>query len=240
VFTPDIHYTNGNPGRSAANYVVAAAEHLKKMPWVDDKHIGIQGHSFGGYETNSIITQTDVFAAAMSGAGMSNLVSNYGELMHRGGVAHGRMWAEVGQGRIIKTLWEQPDLYIKNSPVFYTHNVTTPLLMMNNKEDGIVNFSQGVEFFTGLRRLGKKAWMLQYDGKAHSIIDEKTQRDYTIRITQFFDHYLKGKPAPVWMTRGIAAKDKTLKTGYEFDTEIKTPGDGLLRPEQKTKVFINY
>ncbi|PSL45688.1 dipeptidyl aminopeptidase/acylaminoacyl peptidase [Chitinophaga niastensis] len=226
VFTPDIHYTTGKPGESAYNSVVSAAKYLAEFPWVDATKMGIQGHSFGGYETNYIVTHTNVFAAAMSASGIADCISGYGSLSKEGGSL--QYFYEVDQTRIGATLWGKPSLYIKNSPIFFADKVTTPLLLMNNKEDAVVPFAQGVEFFTALRRLGKKAWMLQYDGEAHSLQDEKAIKDYTIRITQFFDHYLKGALPPKWMTRGISAKMKGIDDGLELDDSIKTPGPGLL------------
>ncbi|PSL45695.1 dipeptidyl aminopeptidase/acylaminoacyl peptidase [Chitinophaga niastensis] len=226
VVTPDIHYTVGEPGKSAYNSVVSAAKYLAKFPWVDAAKMGIQGHSFGGYETNYIVTHTNLFAAAMSASGIADLISDYGSLMRNG--ASLQFFCEVDQLRIGPTLWQRPDLYIKNSPIFRADKVTTPLLLMNNKEDAVVPFAQGVEFFTALRRLGKKAWMLQYDGEAHSLVDEKATKDFTIRVTQFFDHYLKGALPPKWMTKGIPAKMKGIDDGLELDDSIKTPGTGLL------------
>jgi dipeptidyl aminopeptidase/acylaminoacyl peptidase len=226
VFTPDIRYTIGEPGQSAYSTIVAAAEYLKTFPWVDGARMGIQGHSFGGYETLYVVTHTPLFAAAMSASGFGDLISLYGAITGSGDPGQ-RQWAENGQGRIGATLWERPDLYIKNSPIFLADKVTTPLLMMNNKKDGIVDFSQGVEFFTALRRLGKKAWMLQYDGEDHRLGDDKAKAQHTIRVTQFFDHYLKDAPPPKWMTEGIPARLKGIETGLELDTSGKEPGPGL-------------
>jgi len=222
IFTPDIHYKLGETGKSALNAVVSAAGYLSKMPWVDASRMGIQGGSFGGYETDYLITHTTIFAAACSRSGFSDLISNYGETMLEGGSPFGRSWAENGQGRIGTTLWLQPHLFIENSPIFRVDKVTTPLLMMNNKADGVVNFSQGVEFFTALRRLGKKAWMLQYDGGVH-LVYGKASIDYNTRLIQFFDHYLKGAPAPKWMVEGIPARLKGIDTGLELDRSGKTP-----------------
>lgn len=223
VFTPDIHYKTGETGQSACNSVIAAAKFLSRYEWVDTKHIGIQGHSFGGYQTNYIVTQTNLFAAAVSSSGMSDIVSNYLGFL---GDHSNHDWYENRICRIGATLWENPDLYTRNSPVFYADKVTTPILTVANKKDVNVYFEQGVEWFIALRRLGKKAWMLQYDEGSHGLRG-KEYKDYVIRMTQFFDHYLKGMPAPKWMTRGIPAKMKGMDDGLELDNEIKTPGQGL-------------
>lgn len=238
VFTPDIHYKVGLPGESALNSLVSAANHLSKYNFVDSTKMGVQGHSFGGYETNYLITHTNIFSAAVSASGISNLVSSFGSIRGADGTSN-QFVTEHGQGRMGTVPWERPDLYIKNSPIFSVHKVSTPLLMMNNKDDGAISFSQGVEFFTALRRLGKKVWMLQYDGEVHSLLTPGAQKDYTIRITQFFDHYLKQMPAPKWMTKGIPASSKGTDHGLDIDYNIKTPTAGLTVDTTGKKVTKN-
>lgn len=225
VFTPDIGYTMGEPGPSAYNAVVSAAYYLARFPWVDHNRMGVQGHSFGGYETDYLVTHTGIFAAACSASGFCDLIGWYGSDF-RGGYA--MYWAERNQGRLLAAPWQNPDRYVRNSPIFRAGRVTTPLLMMNNKDDRIVPFAQGVEFFTALRRLGRRVWLLQYDEGRHSISGPAAV-DYTIRMTQFFDHYLKNAPAPVWMTRGIPFTLRDTFTGYDTDAVIATPGPGLNR-----------
>lgn len=217
VFTPDIHYRIGEPGESVVNAVESAAKYLSKLPWVDARRMGINGHSFGGYETNYLVTHSHLFAAAVSGSGPSDLMASYGELWGGYSGPSKEEYYELRDGRIGATLWQRPDLYIRNSPIFKADRVTMPVLLMNNKQDGGVPFSQGVEFFTALRRLGKKAWMLQYDNMGHNPVG-KAAMDYNIRVTQFFDHYLKGSPPPRWMTEGIPASRKGLDSGFELDT----------------------
>jgi dienelactone hydrolase len=226
VFTPDIEYTLGLPGPSAYAAVVGAAQFLARFRWIDTTKIGIQGHSWGGYQTNYLVTRTNLFAAAMASAGMSDLASGYGSLIRSSGVSK-QYFYEVHQTRIGAPPWERPELYVEQSPVFRADQVVTPLLMMNNKDDGIVPFSQGIEFFTALRRLGKRVWMLQYDGEPHSLLNDTAKLDYTVRMTQFFDHYLRGAAAPRWMTRGIPASLKGVETGLDADDCLKTPGPGL-------------
>jgi dienelactone hydrolase len=217
VFTPDIHYKVGHPGQSVVNTVVSAARYLSALPYVDGKHLGLQGHSRGGWETNYLVTHTHVFAAAMSASGMSDYVSLYGGIrMLRAGTARSPAF-EVGAQRIGATLWERPDLYIENSPIFKANTVTTPLLMMSNLKDGDIPFEQGIEFFTALRRLGKRAWLLQYDGEDH-VVHNKAKQDLTFRMQQFFDHFLKNAPPPKWLAEGIPARLKGLDTGFELQT----------------------
>jgi dipeptidyl aminopeptidase/acylaminoacyl peptidase len=125
-------------------------------------------------------------------------------------------------------LWQIPEKYIKSSAVFNVDKVTTPLLLMQNTNDGICSFSQALEFFTALRRLGKRAWLLEYTVGNHGV-SGVAARDFGIRLRQFFDHYLKGIPAPIWMTRGIPAKMRGVDNGFQLDYDISTPGSGLLR-----------
>jgi dienelactone hydrolase len=224
VFTPDMYYKPGQPGISAYHSILSAADYVSKLSFVDSTKMGIQGHSFGGYETNVIIAHTNRFAAACSASGISNLVSWYGADA-RG--SYPKYWAEQSQGRLGKTPWDSLNAYLSNSPILQAEKVSTPLLMMNNKSDEVVPFAQGVEFFTALRRLGKRVWMLQYDGEDHSLNRGKAAEDFHKRMMQFFDHYLKGAPAPKWMTKGIPARLKGIDNGFEIDQEVKTPGQGL-------------
>jgi len=224
VITPDIQYTIGEIGESVCNSIVSAARYAARLPWVDSTKMAITGHSFGGYETNYLVTHTNIFAAAASAAGMADLISAYGSLGSPlwGATSLQGVFFEFGQFRMGSTLWQKPELYIKNSPVFNIDKVTTPLLIMHNKADALVPWAQAIELFTGLRRLQKKVWMLQYDNGAHGVHGREAI-DFTVRITQFFDHYLKETPPPKWMTAGIPAKLKGIYTGYELDTSGTEP-----------------
>lgn len=217
VFVPDIHYTIGWPGVSAYQAVVSAANYLSKFKWVDNKRMGLQGHSFGGYETNFIVTKTHLFAAACSASGFCDLISAYNSGA-RGG--YPMFASENGQIRLGATPWQRPELYIQNSPIYRADKITTPLLLMNNKDDYVVPFAQGLELFVALRRLNKKVWMLEYDNGGHEV-DGNDAEDFHIRMNQFFDHFLKGQPAPTWMSRGIKAKDKNIESGLGLDTSLK-------------------
>jgi dienelactone hydrolase len=216
VFIPDITYRIGYPGQSAYSAVVSGVYTLANTrPYVDITKVGLQGHSWGGYQTAWIITQTDLFAAAMAGAPVSNMTSAYGGIRWETGIS--RMFQyEHSQSRIGGTLWEKPLYYIENSPLFYAPKVKTPLLMMANDNDGAVPWYQGIEFFTALRRLDKPVWMLSYNGEPHNLKVESwaNRMDLDKRMFQFFNHFLKGAPMPEWMEKGISALDKGRKTGY--------------------------
>lgn len=238
VFTPDIHYRIGATGRSAYNSIVGAAKYLKTLPYINPNKIGIQGHSFGGYETNYLVANSKVFAAAISSSGPANFVTAY--LSENPGQ---QFLCEVDQNRLGKSLWEDIPMYIENSPVFKAYNVTTPILTVANRRDNNVPFIQGTQWFMALRRLGKRAWMLEYNEGGHGV-DGKDYVDYVIRSTQFFDHYLKESACPRWMLYGIPAKDKGVIDGLDLIKEKDpktgkwlTPKEGgLLTEEEKKKV----
>ncbi|WP_205512750.1 alpha/beta hydrolase family protein [Longitalea arenae] len=216
VFVPDIYYKKGEPGESAYNSVVSAAKFFAKKPWVDSTKMAIQGQSWGGYQVAYLVTRTNMFAAAEAGAPVANMTSAYGGI--RWGTGLNRQFQyERSQSRIGATLWQRPDLYIKNSPLFRADKVNTPLLIMHNDADGAVPWYQGIEYFTALRRLGKKVWMLQYNGEDHNLVERRNRKDLSIRLAQYFDHFLKGAPAPRWLAEGLPATSK----GIEWGTEIQ-------------------
>lgn len=216
VFIPDITYDEGYPGQSAFDAVVSGTQFVSSMfPFIDRKRIGIQGQSWGGYQAAWLITQTDMFAAAMAGAPVSNMTSAFGGIRWESGLS--RMFQyEASQSRIGGTLWEKPLQYIENSPLFYVPKIKTPLLIMHNDNDGAVPWYQGIELFSAMRRLNKPVWMLTYNNEQHNLKAESwaNRMDLTIRMKQFFDHYLKGEPAPAWMQNGLPAIRKGKDLGY--------------------------
>ncbi len=214
VFSPDIDYTVGQPGMDAYNSVVSGAEELIKFDWVDSENMAIQGQSWGGYQVAYLVTKTNMFKAAGSGAPVSNMTSAYGGIRWATGRSRQYQY-EKTQSRIGSTLSDSLDLYIKNSPVFFVKDIETPLLIMHNDNDGAVPWYQGIEMYMSMRRLGKPVWMLQYNKEEHNLIHRRNTKDLAIRLQQFFDHYLKGEPAPVWMTRGVPATDKGKTWGYD-------------------------
>jgi dipeptidyl aminopeptidase/acylaminoacyl peptidase len=207
VFAPDIRYSKGQPAKDAYNYVVSGAKALAAKPWVDAKHIGIQGQSWGGYQVMTLITQTNMFKAAWAGAPVVNMTSAYGGIRWESGVNR-QFQYEKGQSRIGASFWERPDLYMQNSPLFHLQKVNTPVVIMSNDADGAVPWYQGIETFTALRRLGKKVWMLNYNGEAHNLVERKNRKDIQIRQQQFFDWQLKGAAPPEWITQGVPAVKK--------------------------------
>lgn len=218
VFAPDISYETGHPGKSAVEFINSGVESLKKNSWVDGTKIGIQGQSWGGYQVAYLITQNNMYAAAWAGAPVANMTSAYGGIRWETGMNR-QFQYEKTQSRIGSTLWEKPELYIENSPLFMFPKVTTPVVVMANDADGAVPWYQGIEMFTGLRRLGKPVWMLNYNGEAHNLVQRQNRKDIQIREQQFFDYYLKGAKAPVWMTSGVPATEKGKTWGFELSDE---------------------
>lgn len=218
VFVPDVVYTPGHPGESAYNCICAGAEAMcRQFPFIDSGRMAIQGQSWGGYQTAYLVTRTDMFAAAGAGAPVGNMTSAYGGIRWESGNSRITQY-EYGQSRIGKSLWDEGglDLYIENSPVFFAPNVQTPVLIMHNDKDGAVPWYQGIEFFMSLRRLSKPAWLLEYNNEAHNLSERRNAKDLSIRLQQFFDHYLKGAPMPAWMKYGIPSERKGNYFGYEY------------------------
>jgi len=214
VFVPDIHYEMGYPGESALQSVMPGVTRLADKDWIDENNIGVQGHSWGGYQIAYMVTKTDLFAAAEAGAPVSNMISAYGGI--RWGTGMSRMFQyEETQSRIGGTLWDMPMRYIDNSPIFQADRIDTPLMMMHNDKDSAVPWEQGIELFVALRRLNKPAWLINYTGEVHWPTDLAEMRDWTTRMQQFFDHYLKGAPAPVWLEKGVPATEKDRTLGLE-------------------------
>lgn len=215
-FIPDIYYEIGHPGESAVDCVIPGILKILEMGFVDKERIGVQGHSWGGYQVAYLITRTNLFAAAEAGAPVSNMISAYGGIRWESGMSR-QFQYEKTQSRIGGSLWERPMHFIENSPIFNADKVTTPLLMMHNDQDGAVPWYQGIEFYMALRRLQKPVWLLNYNGEAHGLRREANRKDFAIRMQQFFDHYLKGEPAPIWMTQGVPAVQKGRTLGLELD-----------------------
>jgi dipeptidyl aminopeptidase/acylaminoacyl peptidase len=207
VFMPDITYNIGSPGQSAIKCVLPAIQAVVDQGCVNEKAIGIQGHSWGGYQIAYMVTQTNRFAAAAAGAPVTNMTSAYGGIRWGSGLPR-QFQYEKTQSRIGATLWQAPMKYLENSPIFMADRVTTPLMMLHNDQDDAVPWYQGIEYYLALRRLDKEVYLLNYNGELHGLRKKIHQRDYTLRMQQFFDHHLKGSPAPEWMQKGVPFADR--------------------------------
>lgn len=213
IFNPDVPYREGYPGESAFNAVVSGTASLIDKGFVDKSRIGLQGHSWGGYQGAYLITKTDMFRCAEIGAPVVNMISAYGGIRWESGLVR-QFQYEQSQSRIAGSLWEYPLRYIENSPIFTMDKVNTPVLILHNDKDGAVPWYQGIEMFTALRRLGKPAWLLNYNEEPHWPVKLQNRKDFQRRMQQFFDHYLMGAPMPPWMERGVPALEKGILQGY--------------------------
>ncbi|WP_028114097.1 S9 family peptidase [Ferrimonas kyonanensis] len=202
IFLPDIRFEIGHPGQSSLSSMLPGVQKIIDLGIAKADAIGIQGHSWAGYQDAYLITQTDLFAAAVSGAPVSNMTSAYGGIRLGSGLTR-QFQYESGQSRIGKTLMEAPHLYIENSPLFHVDRINTPLVIMFGDEDDAVPYSQGVELYMAMRRASKPVVMLQYEGEPHHLKQYPNKLDYSIKMKQFFDHYLKGAPAPAWWSDGV-------------------------------------
>ncbi|WP_404341226.1 S9 family peptidase [Pseudoalteromonas mariniglutinosa] len=201
IFLPDIRFEIGHPGKSSTQTMINATQKLIDLGIADKHKIGLQGHSWAGYQSAFMITQTDMFKAVVSGAPVSNMTSAYSGIRLKSGLAR-QFQYETGQSRIGKTLFEAPELYIENSPVFFADKVNTPILIMFGDQDDAVPWHEGVQYYLALRRAGKDATFLQYEGEPHHLKKFPNQVDFSVRMMEYFDYHLKGKPAAKWITEG--------------------------------------
>jgi dienelactone hydrolase len=202
VLMPDIVYRLNDPGVSAVECILPALDAAVATGVVDGDKMALHGHSWGGYQTAFLVTQTNRFKCAIAGAPLTDLVSMYSSVYWNVGMANQPIF-ESSQGRFTGGYWDLQDAYIRNSPVYFAKNVQTPLLLLHNDKDGAVDFTQGVEYFNTLRRLQKPVVMLQYRGENHGLVKPENRKDYAVRMREFFDHHLMGKPAPDWWKDGV-------------------------------------
>ncbi|MGL4615498.1 MAG: alpha/beta hydrolase family protein, partial [Shewanella sp.] len=203
VFLPDIRFDIGYPGASAVQALTSGVQKLIDMGIAQPNAIGLHGHSWSGYQTAFAITQTKLFSAAVAGAPVANMTSAYSGIRHGTGMAR-QFQYETGQSRIGESLYAAPQKYIENSPIFYVERIQTPLMIMFGDKDDAVPWEQGIELYLAMRRAGKEVVFLQYEDEPHHLKKYPNKLDYSIRMMEYFDHYLKGQPAPAWLSQGEA------------------------------------
>lgn len=207
VLMPDIVYDVGLPGSSALDDVTSATQAVIDLGYADPERIGLQGHSWGGYESSFIVTQTDMYACVITGAPLTNLISMYNVAYKRSGNLNGPI-LEWSQGRMGVSPWDNMELYRSQSPIHHAQNIDTPFMILHGTADGAVDWVQGLEYYSTARRLGKEVILLSYPDEPHHLGKEANQKDFQIRMKQYFDHYLKGAEAPLWMKEGVKHLDK--------------------------------
>jgi dipeptidyl aminopeptidase/acylaminoacyl peptidase len=199
---PDVVYTVGTPGSNAMDCVGAAVNKVIDLGYADPEHIGIQGHSWGGYQTSFLVTQTDMFACVVTGAPPTNLITFYNTLYKSSGRnQHGIM--ETGQVRMGVSPWQDMELWRSQSPIHQAEKITTPFMILHGTEDGSVDWMEGLAYYNAARRLGKEVILLSYPGEGHHLSKKENQIDFQKRMKQYFDHYCKGAPAADWMVNGV-------------------------------------
>lgn len=211
VFEPDITYELRRPGMSAVESVVPAVEQVLETGMIDEDQIGLNGHSWGGYQTAFIITQTDLFASAVAGAPLTNMISMYNSIYWNTGIPDKTIF-EISQGRFPEPYWKDWDNFVENSPIFQMEDTETPLMLMFGTEDGAVDFNQGVELYSTMRRMEKPFVMLVYEGENHSLARKENQLDYAERAFQWHDHYLLGLEPKDWIINGLPYIDRPKMT----------------------------
>lgn len=207
VLMPDIVYDEGKPGSSALDDVTSAAHKVIDLGYADPDRIGLQGHSWGGYQSSFILTQTDMFACVVTGAPLTNLISMYNVAYKRTGNLNGPI-LEWSQGRMGVSPWDNMELYRSQSPIHHAENITTPFLILHGTADGAVDWVQGLEYYATARRLGKEVILLSYPDEPHHLQKEANQKDFQIRMKQYFDYYLKDAAPPLWLKEGVRHLDK--------------------------------
>jgi len=220
VFQPDIVYTIGQPGTSALDDLTASIQKVIDLGYADPDRIGLQGHSWGGYQSSFVVTQTDLFAAVVTGAPPTNLISFYNTLYRSTGTVQQGI-TEVGQVRMGTTPFEDFELYLSQSPIHHTGDITTPFLILHGTADGSVDYGQGLEYFNMARRMGKEVILLSYPDEGHHLSRKENRIDFQMRMMQFFDHYLKGTQPAKWMVEGVPYLDREYANPREM-------GDGTL------------
>lgn len=208
IFIPDIAYETGKPGQSAYDCIMTGLDTvLNQNNWINRDAMALNGQSWGGYQTAWLVTQTNRFKAAFSGAPVSNMTSAYGGIRWKTG--HSRiMQYEEGQSRLGVPMHENLAPYLENSPLFYTDKIETPLLIMHNDNDGAVPWYQGIELYMSMIRQQKDVWMLVYNNEEHNLTRWANRMDLSERVSAFYDHYLKGAPMPDWMKQGVPVWEK--------------------------------
>lgn len=184
----------GNPMTEMHEQLVRAAQNAVEAGYADPDRWALMGQSYGGYGTNSVITQTNAFRAAIASASISNLTSAYATSINHAteldsSFAISAMLAETGQFRMGGAPWADAERYVRNSPVFFADRVNTPLLLIHGENDGISSV-EAEQMFHALLRQNKDAAFLRYWGEGHRIESPANIRDLWERVIPWLDEHL--------------------------------------------------
>ena len=218
IFRPDIVYEINDPGISAVNCVVPAVEEVLKSGMIDKNKVGLMGHSWGAYQTSFIISQTDIFKAAIAGAPLTNLISMSNSIYWNSGTPDSKIF-ETSQGRFDGPWYERMEEHMRNSPMYQAASIKAPLLVAFGDKDGAVDWQQGIEMYSTMRRMEKPFIMLVYADENHGLAKKENQMDYQVRQKEFFDHYLLGRSPEKWITDGVSQQEKAKLKAKEKTTK---------------------
>lgn len=217
VFMPDVHFTVGNPGQSSYDAVISGVNYLIQNGIAKPGKIGLQGHSWSGFQTSYLVTKTDIFSCANIAAPVTDMITGYLSLRNGSGMPRYFMYEET-QSRMGKPIWKAKEQYLRHSVLLEADKISTPLLILHNDQDEAVPYEQGRALYLAMRRLQRPAWLLNYKGEGHFVTGDAARKDWTIRMMQFFDYYLKGTKEPRWMKEGIHLNDRGMDQKYDFDS----------------------
>ncbi len=177
-----------NWGRTVADEIIEGTRHfLQTHAFVDESRVGAIGASYGGFMTMLLLTKTDIFAAAVSHAGISSLASYWGEGWW------GYLYSAAASTNSYP--WNAPELYIEQSPLFHADKITTPLLLLHGSADTNVPPGQSDLIYTALRVLGREVEYVQIADENHWILEHEKRRFWAETIVAWFDRNLKNEPA---------------------------------------------
>ena len=214
IMAPDFDFDSNAAHADILECIEAAVEKVIEMGYADPERIAVYGSSFGGQGAAYIAARSTMFAAAAAGAAATDLTGDFNRFWawtptnHNGDGRNGHSYNIMGQGRLGTNPYDDPDLYRRESPITYARTIDTPLMMMSGTTDYIMS---GLQLYNGMRFNGKNVIMLTYPEEGHNLGGRANKRDFTIRAMQFFDHHLRGAPAPRWMTEGVPYLEKGLR-----------------------------
>ena len=215
----DVYYRTGQSHSDQLEAVEAATRKVIELGYADPKAIGLNGHSYGGEGAQFIATRSRLFRAVGAGAGVTDLFTDFSQSWGWSyqnqpgtGGSNGLQYYYYGQGRWGFSPWDKPEVFHFESAITHANETTAAVLLMHGTADPTVSFNESLKFYTALRYNKKDATLLAYTNEGHGLRGLANRKDLTVRYMEFFDHYLKGTPAPNWLSKGVPflVKEATL------------------------------
>ncbi|MCY0977167.1 prolyl oligopeptidase family serine peptidase [Chryseobacterium wangxinyae] len=198
IFLPDISYSEKGPALSALESVNSAIDELVKIKEVDSTRLGLVGQSFGGYETSFIAGHSKRFAAYIAGAAVTDPLRMFYSLNK--GFDAPEYWRVEGRQYEFKTpLADNPEKYIKNSPIMFAQDVSSPMLLWVGTGDTNVDFEHTRSLFIALRKYRKPVIALLYKDEQHALMQQDNQKDLTLKMMDWWSFYLKDEKDFPWI-----------------------------------------